>query len=281
MVSLLYMEFHRHVTQHHTFMYLWIVGSVLVLGALGLSYFQSHPEGVLDGQHEGDVRTLVGAFGNQLGTVSLLSPEAGHEIRQAYGPYASPELVDAWAADPGTAPGRLTSSPWPDHIDIGSVTAVTPTVYAVEGAIAMITSGGDAGSVPVSLTVEMVGNRYLITAYREDRGTSAQALPSSGTAETLTAGIGESVTAFGVTVTPAEILEDSRCPADVQCVQAGTVRVKGTLADGMGTSEMTFKLGEQVSGETAYVTLASVTPEKQQSPSDPASYRLTFRIEYR
>lgn len=265
-------------------MYLWIVGALLVLGGLVYSYIGTHPQGVLDGEREGDVRTLIGAFGNQLDTVSLFAPDAAEEIRAAYGPYATPELIDAWIADPMRAPGRLTSSPWPDHIDITSVTMTSPTSYMVEGTIALVTSGGDAGTVPVSITVEEREGRFLITAYAEQRGTSAEALPKAGSIETVTAALGESVTAFGVTVTPDEVLEDSRCPANANCIQAGTVRVKGELTDGMGTSEMTFELATPVTGEVTIVTLTDVLPVKVSTrQASTSEYRLTFTFtfEYR
>ncbi|KND47119.1 MAG: hypothetical protein AB199_01665 [Parcubacteria bacterium C7867-004] len=280
------MKFHEYVDHHHTFMYLWIVGALLVLGGLAYSYIDTHPQGVLDGQHEGDVRTLIGAFGNQLNTVSLLSPEAAEDIRKAYGPYATPELVEAWAADPATAPGRLTSSPWPDHIEIASVIMTPPDSYAVEGEIMLVTSSGDAGSVPVSFTVARVADRYLITSYREQRGTSAEALPIPGTVEARTVALGEIVTAFGVSVTPLEVVEDSRCPANANCIQAGTVRVQGTFEDKTGKIDAVFGLGVEMSGvidgPTAFVTLTEVTPLKSTSTTiDPSDYRFTFKFEYR
>ena len=267
-------------------MYLWVVGALLVLVALAVSYVGSHPEGVLDGKHEGDVRTLVGAFGNQLNTVSLLSPEVADEIRKAYGPYAAPELLDAWVMDPLAAPGRLTSSPWPDHIEVTSVFMTMSGTYEVAGVIKMVTSSGDAGDVPVALTVSQREGRFLITKYREDRAMSAEALPRVGTTETLTAALGETVTALGVSITPLEVIEDSRCPANANCIQAGTVRVKGTFEDGMGSSEAVFGLDTgmsgPISGETTFVTLTDVTPAKSTS-TDIASgdYRFMFRVEYR
>ena len=267
-------------------MYLWVIGALLVLVALAVSYVGSHPEGVLDGKPEGDVRTLVGAFGNQLNTVSLRSPEVADEIQKAYGPYAAPELLMEWIADPLAAPGRLSSSPWPDHIEIESVFMTMSGTYEVAGQIKMVTSSGDAADVPVALTVSQREGRFLITKYREDRPMSAEALPRAGATETLTAALGETVTAFGVAFTPEEVIEDSRCPANANCIQAGTVRVKGRFEDGMGSSEVVFGLDTgmsgPISGETAFVTLTEVTPAKSTSSNiSSLDYRFTFRIEYR
>ena len=156
---------HHHVASHHSFMYLWIIGAVLVLGGLGYSYIASHPAGIIDGAHEGDVRSTVAAFGNQLNAVSTLSPAAAEEIQNAYGPYVSEELLAAWIANPETAPGRATSSPWPDHIEIDAVTQNEIGAYEVAGRVMLMTSAGDAGSVPVALTVENTERGYRITAY--------------------------------------------------------------------------------------------------------------------
>ena len=75
------MKIHDHVSSHHSFMYLWIVGAILVLGGLVYSYIGSHPNGIIDGRHEGDVRTTVAQFGNQLNSVSVLAPTAAEDIR--------------------------------------------------------------------------------------------------------------------------------------------------------------------------------------------------------
>jgi hypothetical protein len=73
-------------------------------------------------------------------------------------------------------------------------------------------------------------------------------------------GIGTAWTEGGVSVTPTEILEDSRCPEDVVCVQAGTVRIKTTIMyDGETVSEE-LRLGETTAVGTYAVTLSGVLP---------------------
>ncbi len=48
----------------------------------------------------------------------------------------------------------------------------------------------------------------------------------------------------GIAVTPLEILEDSRCPEDVMCVQAGTLRLKVAVQlNGGAVQEMEVSLG--------------------------------------
>lgn len=98
----------------------------------------------------------------------------------------------------------------------------------------------------------------------------------------VTLALGEAAVFEGLTVTPLRVVEDSRCPADVQCIQAGTVRVQVEIVSGMGTSTDTMAIGEHVTTEAEKVTLTGVSPGKR-STADIASddYRITFEIERR
>jgi hypothetical protein len=97
------------------------------------------------------------------------------------------------------------------------------------------------------------------------------------TSTTATLAIDDKVIVNAVVVSLTSLAEDSRCPVDVQCIQAGTVRVNVT-AD---TEEVVFKLGEShvVAGMT--MTFVSVTPAQKKSKVTvpPADYRFTFTIE--
>ncbi len=220
-------------------MYLWIAGALLVLAGLGYSYIASHPSGIIDGKHEGDVRTTVAQFGNQIDTVSLESPDAREDIRNAYASYVTPELLALWQEDPSKAPGNLLAASdtdaWADYIEVDSVVLSEDGTYAVEGRIMLMAAGGDSGSIPVSLTVSDVGGSYLITRY-EENPVAPLTEELEETSVRLTAALGIDVEAFGVSVTPFEIIEDSRCPPDVQCIQAGTLRVAAATDIGDGPS---------------------------------------------
>lgn len=112
-----------------------------------------------------NIAAVVEGFGQRLQLVSLLAPDAAAQIRSQYADFVAPELLDAWAADPESAPGRLTSSPWPDHIDVASLSIQANGSYAVEGAVVEMTSTGEAGRLPVVIVVDEIGGRWLITAY--------------------------------------------------------------------------------------------------------------------
>ena len=99
---------------------------------------------------------------------------------------------------------------------------------------------------------------------------------------TLGATLGEVVTALNVTLTPLEVTEDSRCPADAQCIWAGTVKVRTKLQSALGTSEMTLELGSPTTTEAEEITLTEVSPGKTQGGTIPdSSYRFTFEVKKR
>lgn len=120
-------------------------------------------------------QTVVEEFGQRLDTVSLLGPreQVGETMRQAYGSLVAPELLTEWMNDPEHAPGRLTSSPWPDRIEVQSVEQIGEgELYYVQGEIVEVTNeGGGIGEAPtealrrpVSIAVERRGGQWLIVS---------------------------------------------------------------------------------------------------------------------
>lgn len=92
--------------------------------------------------------------------------------------------------------------------------------------------------------------------------------------------LGQTVNVGGPRVTPLRVLEDSRCPADVQCVWAGQVRLSVRVETGAGanTRDLTSGKGEQVADGT--LTLATVEPAARQAETiPPDSYRFGFRFD--
>ena len=95
----------------------------------------------------------------------------------------------------------------------------------------------------------------------------------------ITARIGQEVSALDVRITPLKVLEDSRCPIDVQCIQAGTVRLQARLVSGLGTAQQEFKLGQPITTEAEEVTLATVTPAPKAGVKIAESeYVFTFTV---
>ena len=99
-------------------------------------------------------------------------------------------------------------------------------------------------------------------------------------AESPTAGFGQVAHAGQLSVRPLALLEDSRCPASVQCVWAGQVRIRAEITDAMGTGLRELTLGRPVALDGGSVTLVSVEPPKlTPGATNPSAYRFTFLFE--
>lgn len=111
-----------------------------------------------------------------------------------------------------------------------------------------------------------------------------RATSSPETSKTITLKIGESADLLGVYIKPLQVLEDSRCPIDVQCIQAGTVRLKVTLVGGLGLGEYsaTLTLGTTLTTEAEKVTLIEVLPAPKSTVHiSNDQYQFVFKIEKR
>ncbi|MCK9351694.1 MAG: hypothetical protein WCT49_01890 [Candidatus Paceibacterota bacterium] len=100
--------------------------------------------------------------------------------------------------------------------------------------------------------------------------------------ETVMVSIGEKKTASDVSIAPRELLEDSRCPANVQCIQAGTVRMKALMISGLGTALQEFALGKMITTEAEEVTLIEVLPAAVAGVKiEPSAYQFVFTVKKR
>ena len=113
------------------------------------------------------VERVVENFGKRLQLVSLLAPEEVLEqsIQENYSEFVSPTLLEQWLQDPVNAPGRLTSSPWPDCIVILDTEKVSEEAYEVKAEIIEITSIESdeiAAKRPLTLVVGKTDGKWLI-----------------------------------------------------------------------------------------------------------------------
>jgi hypothetical protein len=138
---------------------------IIILLVIG-GYFLFRKPAVVDttASDQAAVRTVVENFGAKEKNVSLLSPTAASDIRAQYAGLVDPNLISVWAANPQNAPGRQTSSPWPDRIEVTSVLKNSDGTYAVTGNEIEATSTGDAGSRSVNATVSNIGGAWLISS---------------------------------------------------------------------------------------------------------------------
>jgi hypothetical protein len=104
-----------------------------------------------------------------------------------------------------------------------------------------------------------------------------------GTPTTQAIKLGETARIAGVKINPSEIIEDSRCPKDVQCIQAGTVRVGTVVTPRQGadtdSTPVTFQLGVPMTVGLDQVTLIEVLPAPAAGTTiNPNDYVFTFTV---
>lgn len=222
---------------------------ILILIALGSAYayikrapapYVPDPAQTVSSVDDQTIRALVAAFGNALKSTSLLAPNAEQVIAKQYAPFIAPELLSLWKASPKQAPGRLTSSPWPDRIEIVDV-AITGGRATVGGNIIEVTSADEpnkpAAVYPVAIGLEKRGGQWLITSL--DKGAYSE-LPKqvdiAGVWECLphknTTGPQTTECAFGVLADDGNNYAiDTRLMAEypVDYATGTRVKVQGTL----------------------------------------------------
>jgi len=95
-----------------------------------------------------------------------------------------------------------------------------------------------------------------------------------------TAGLNQTATVNGIAIRPIDVVEDSRCPAQVQCVWAGRLVVRARMSGAGWTQVRDFELGKFQAVDRFRVTLIQAEPQKQApGPIDPRAYRFTFAVE--
>lgn len=90
--------------------------------------------------------------------------------------------------------------------------------------------------------------------------------------------LGEIAAVDGPKVRPDRVIEDSRCPADVQCIQAGRLVVRATVLGGGWSKELDLTLGVPVPVADGMLTLVDATPVPIASET-AASSRFTFQFQ--
>jgi hypothetical protein len=169
---------------------LLIIVAVLLVIAVALAYFAPKNKEMQNGVPSGtatptsgttaasaeakEVTAVVTAFGANMQKVPLSGTHSTlvAALESAYGPYVSADLMIEWERGTLQAPGRKTSSPWPDHIVINSVKAQADGTYEVAGKVVEFTSattseGSAVGAYPVTITLAKEGGQWYITKYGE------------------------------------------------------------------------------------------------------------------
>ncbi|WP_051067866.1 hypothetical protein ACQR5W_08325 [Xanthomonas sacchari] len=91
--------------------------------------------------------------------------------------------------------------------------------------------------------------------------------------------VGEIAAVDGPRVRPDRVMEDSRCPADVQCIQAGRLVVRATVLGGGWSKEVDLTLGVPVPVADGMLTLVDATPVSIASKTAASAARFTFKFQ--
>ena len=91
-------------------------------------------------------------------------------------------------------------------------------------------------------------------------GPKCEFAPCPDVKETTTVRINQKILNHGIYITPLEVISDSRCPVDVQCIWAGTLELRVKLESGDETEEATLTLNTPLTFMEKQVQLVSVDP---------------------
>jgi hypothetical protein len=139
----------------------------------GVALYRGTSSGLQGVSEKQDIAAIVQAFGKKLQLVPLGSPSSTiiQAVKDNYGPFISAGLLTGWEESPESAPGRMTSSPWPDRIEILSIDPNTDGSYDVQGNVIEVTSveaakGGAADTYQVAMKFRrQEDGKWLMTGF--------------------------------------------------------------------------------------------------------------------
>lgn len=134
------------------------------------------------------------------------------------------------------------------------------------------------GTLPSSTTGTSAGTTSPSAGQTSPGSGSTSGGMSSSIKTVYTMRVGQTLNADGFTATVLEVTEDSRCPMGVQCVSAGTVKVRVRASYGAQSATQTLELGVPFTAFDYMVTLASVEPTKTQGTIPQGGYVLHFEV---
>jgi hypothetical protein len=139
----------------------FIAGFLLVQGVTSSGLFDFNDD------RSAEAKALVEIFGERLQLVPLMgAPEvAAQAMREHYASIVHENLLEQWMYNPLAAPGRLTSSPYPDRIEVASVEKREGGTYLARGAIVEETSDGESGRTDVEITIAEIDSGLVIVAF--------------------------------------------------------------------------------------------------------------------
>lgn len=101
------------------------------------------------------------------------------------------------------------------------------------------------------------------------------------TPKEITLGVKEKGSVADFSITFNEFIQDSRCPIDVQCIQAGAVNINVTMQVGAKKVTRNFPSDEVPQQFEGYkISIVDVLPKRMSKKEiNPNDYKITFQIE--
>lgn len=130
----------------------------------------------------------------------------------------------------------------------------------------------------IELTSNYTLNNGNLVLFQQDAGVSTF---RKATSQDVTVSIGEKKTVDTLSITLNKFVQDSRCPIDVTCIQAGAVTVNVTMTDGVKTETKNFPSDEAPQTFGAYkVSIVGIEPARESTKViADKDYKITFRVE--
>lgn len=154
---------------------------------------------------------------------------------------------------------------------VALVTRDAAPVINNESATVEIATGTDATTTSTDTPAP---TRPTVKPKAPMKGTIPKSVPAQ---ELVGTPLGTTLSIYDVSVTPIEVVEDSRCPAGVQCIQAGRIRVKTLISNGTKTVERIFQLEDPITFDNIAFTMTVVSPAKKADVQLKATdYRFVF-----
>ncbi len=147
-----------------------------------------------------------------------------------------------------------------------TTTAATTTL---ESPVTSYECDGDGKVCPDGSVVGRTGPKCEFTACP----------PAEAKSATIRTTMGQVMSGLNVSITPRQVVDDSRCPTDVQCIWAGTVHVRVTIKTPKSTADVTLEIGKPIEKDGYTITFTELTPGKNSGETIPdSSYRFVFTV---
>ncbi len=103
---------------------------------------------------------------------------------------------------------------------------------------------------------------------------------ASTTPGDITLGVGKTGSVGGLSITFNALLQDNRCPVDVQCIEGGAVNTNVTFKSGMQTVTKNMPSDEVAQQFAGYhISIADVVPPAKSGVEIPSNaYKVTFHV---